>query len=120
MRSCPATGGSQSFSRLVIAVTVLLTLPAFGLASEATTSAPAGLPSQVARWRAVLLGSVLLLLVLIVGALAIIRFSRRYRSYILRRPHEPTPADDVWLLHQLPEESESEPEPPPDSPGESR
>jgi hypothetical protein len=46
----------------------------------------------------------LLFLVFTVATLALVRWSRRFRAVITRRPHPPTPSDDVWRMHRLPEE----------------
>ena len=55
-----------------------------------------------------LLGLLLLLLVLFlvftVATLALVRWSRRFRAAITHRPHPPTPSDDVWRMHRLPQE----------------
>ena len=53
------------------------------------------------------LGMLLLIVVIFAfGSLAMIRWSRRFRSYLLRKPQPPTPAQDVWTMHQLPTKDE--------------
>lgn len=58
------------------------------------------------RWRRTMLLGLVLLLVFAAGSYAIIRFSRNYRRYLLREPPKPTPTDDVWKMHKLPEEED--------------
>jgi len=41
-----------------------------------------------------------------VGSLALIRWSRRFRKQLLRKPKPPTPVEDVWSMHRLPGESD--------------
>jgi hypothetical protein len=54
---------------------------------------------------------VLFFLVILVGIFSIsvfafLRWSRNFRRSLMRRPHPPTPADDVWAMHKLPPELE--------------
>jgi hypothetical protein len=53
-----------------------------------------------------LLAACLLLLVFMVGAYALRRWSRAYRAMLLRRPARPTPTPDIWKMHELPPEIE--------------
>lgn len=60
----------------------------------------------------------LMILVVIFGAglVAFFRWSRRYRAWLLRNPQPPSPSDDVWAMHRLPdddapEETPEEPDP---------
>ena len=70
----------------------------------------------------------LLVLVFCVATLAFMRFSRRFRQWLFRRPLPPTPADDVWVTHRLPPDLDGpdlkgdtgEVSSPPDEPGPSR
>jgi hypothetical protein len=61
--------------------------------------------------------------IFIVATLAMIRFRRRLLAYLTARPAPPTPSDDVWKMHHVPEELlDEEPEeddnsPPRDEPG---
>ncbi|MBP7933463.1 MAG: hypothetical protein KA354_02335 [Phycisphaerae bacterium] len=50
-----------------------------------------------------------------VGTLAFLRWSRRFRQWLLHKPPAATPNGDVWAMHRLPEEEsqESPPEEPP-------
>lgn len=64
---------------------------------------------RMRRWRRTMLLGLLLLVVLAVASVAIIRFSRNYRRYLLKDPRTPTPSDDVWKMHKLPEEEGSAP-----------
>jgi len=45
-------------------------------------------------------------LIFFVAALVIIRFTLRYRAYLFREPNRPTPSEDVWQMHRLPENDE--------------
>jgi hypothetical protein len=55
-----------------------------------------------------------LILVLVVAAITIVVFSRRYRAYLTRGDHKPTPAEDVWSMHRLPPDEEPYSDRPPD------
>ena len=79
-------------------------------AGEAT-SQPSSMrdDQRMRRWRRTMLLGLLLLVVLAVASVAIIRFSRNYRRYLLQDPRTPTPSDDVWKMHKLPEEEGSTP-----------
>lgn len=48
----------------------------------------------------------LLVLIVIFGVstFAFLRWSRRFRHWVFHRPHPPTPSDDVWSMHRLPDE----------------
>ncbi len=61
----------------------------------------------------------LMVLVVIFGAglLAFLRWSRRYKAWILRNPQPPSPSDDVWAMHRLPEEDVLEERPEESGPG---
>lgn len=59
--------------------------------------------------QAVLFWVLVLICVFTFCTLAFLRWSRRYRKYLLARPHPPTPADDIWARHRLPEESNRHP-----------
>ena len=76
-------------------------------------------PTLPPRTLAHKLTEILFLLVVLVGILmvstfALVRWTRRYRKWLLHRPQPPTPSSDVWAMHKLP----SEEEPPPAEPGE--
>ncbi len=53
--------------------------------------------------RQMLFWLVVLVLVFIVSTTAFLRWSRHFRRAILRKPHGPTPDEDVWAMHKLPE-----------------
>lgn len=66
-------------------------------------------PTEQAR----LIQWVLFELVLLVGILAVSLYafklwSRRFRQMLLRKPAAPTPSEDVWAMHRLPEEAPAE------------
>jgi len=52
-----------------------------------------------------------------VGTLAFLRWSRRFRRWLLRKPQPATPDGDVWAMHRLPEDQDlQDEEPPPQEP----
>ena len=51
-----------------------------------------------------LFGLLLLAGVFLVSSYAFVRWSRRFRNQILRKPRPPTPSDDVWAMHRLPDD----------------
>lgn len=63
---------------------------------------------RMVRWRQAFFWSVVLLIIFVIAAGAIIRFSLRFRSYILRDPAPPTQSEDVWAMHKFPEKFEFE------------
>jgi hypothetical protein len=56
--------------------------------------------------QAVLFLVLVLICVFGICTLAFLRWSRRFRKYLLSRPRTATPADDLWARHRLPGESE--------------
>jgi hypothetical protein len=85
--------------------------------------------SQAKLIRNVLFLLVILTVVLVVSLYAFRQWSRRFRQFLLRKPPPPTPSEDAWAMHRLPEDSvaaseepspepeEKSKEPPPDSEG---
>ena len=61
---------------------------------------------RMAMWRLLFFWGVILLLVFLVGAGVIIRFSKRFRTLILSDPSPPTSNEDVWAMHRFPEKFE--------------
>ena len=60
-----------------------------------------------------LIQQVLFMLLVLVGILSVSLYafhlwSRRYRRMLLRKPSPPTPSEDVWAMHQLPENAVEE------------
>ena len=59
-----------------------------------------------------LLVSSLLVIVVLFGCYAVIRFARRYKELVDRSRTKPTPSESVWEMHRLPDswkdDSESE------------
>ncbi len=51
----------------------------------------------------ILFWMVVFFLIFAVSTIAFLRWSRRFRRYILRKPQSPTPSEDVWAMHKLPE-----------------
>lgn len=60
--------------------------------------------TELLRWRQTFFWGVVLLIVFVISAGVIIRFSIRYRRYLLSgRKARPTPTEDVWKMHKLPD-----------------
>jgi hypothetical protein len=60
--------------------------------------------TELLRWRQTFFWGVVLLIVFMISAGVIIRFSIRYRRYLLSgKKSRPTPTEDVWKMHKLPE-----------------
>ena len=51
-----------------------------------------------------------------VGTLAFLRWSRRFRQWLLRKPSTATPDGDVWAMHRLPEDEAEDDQSPPQKP----
>lgn len=71
-----------------------------------TSSAEAARERHFAKWRLVFFWTVVLLIVFVVAAGVIVRFSERFRALLLRGKSRPTPTEDVWLMHKTPEYGE--------------
>lgn len=78
------------------------------LLGQAGTSRPADLAHdpRMIRWQQTIFWSAVVLLVFLIAAWAILRFSVRFRSYVLRDKSPPTPSDDVWSMHRVPKNVE--------------
>lgn len=50
----------------------------------------------------------LLILGLALCFFALIRLGRRYRERLLHQPDKPTPVQDIWAMHKLPEDDQGE------------
>jgi len=59
--------------------------------------------------RQVLFLTLILVLVFAVSTLAFLRWSRKYRRSLLRKPRGPTPSSDVWAMHRLAPEGDAGP-----------
>ncbi len=60
--------------------------------------------TELLRWRQTFFWGVVLLIVFLISAVVIIRFSIRYRRYLLSgKKARPTPTEDVWKMHKLPD-----------------
>lgn len=46
---------------------------------------------------------VMLVIVFVISSTAFLRWSRNFRRSLLRKPKPPTPSEDVWAMHKLPE-----------------
>ena len=58
--------------------------------------------------RDVLVGLLMIVGIFSIGSLAMIRWSRRFRKRLLRKAQPPTPAEDVWAMHRLPNDEKIE------------
>jgi beta-lactamase regulating signal transducer with metallopeptidase domain len=68
--------------------------------------------ARLMKWREMLVWGMVLLIVLVVAVGALVRFSRAYKSFIVRGGSKPTPSEDVWSMHRLPPEEGPEGESP--------
>jgi hypothetical protein len=113
----------RQFALILSAAGIVLIIIGFGLIvhhQEQLESGQISQPPLTAEARALTarqLKQVLFFLVVLVGIFSVsvyafLRWSRSFRRSLLRRPHPPTPADDVWSMHRLPPDVENEPEPP--------
>lgn len=65
--------------------------------------------TELLRWRQTFFWGVVLLIIFLISAGVIIRFSLRYRKYLLSGKSAPTPTEDVWKMHKVPTELMEEP-----------
>lgn len=76
-------------------------------------AAPASRPASMkddpraVKWRSIALLALVLIGILVVAALVIVRFSRRFRGFLLRKPGPPTANEDVWAMHRLPPDEDA-------------
>ncbi|MCG8407342.1 MAG: hypothetical protein MI923_19260 [Phycisphaerales bacterium] len=106
--------------RLIMILASLLLLPSaettlkaqFRGNSDGTTSRPATMNDdpRVRAWWQVMGWGLLLIVIAITCSAAIIIFSRRFKKYLTGGASTPTPSDDVWAMHRLPEERDDEPD----------
>lgn len=93
---------------LFVLLGVFLTLEHHYEIYESAASGPGPLPDNKATARmlqAVLFWLLVLISVFTICTVAFVRWSRRFRKYLLARPHPPTPSSDVWSMHRLPEQA---------------
>lgn len=103
---------------------VELALDEVALQAQAPAGGPETAPSPLlpeARrhgrlLRQVLFLTLILVLVFAVSTLAFLRWSRKYRRSLMRKPRSPTPSSDVWAMHRLAPEGDAGPPPPPQRP----
>lgn len=77
--------------------------------SHAAASQPTSNPAaehQLFRWRQTFFWAAVLVLIFFISVWVVIRFTLRYRAYLFREKTPPTPSDDVWKMHRLPEDEE--------------
>jgi hypothetical protein len=65
---------------------------------------------QARAIRYVLFLTIVLVGVFSVATLAFLRWSRRFRRWLLRKPPPATPDGDVWAMHRLPEQANAPPD----------
>jgi len=73
----------------------------------ATQPAKTKPPLKLIRWWQSIGWGVFLLVILTASAGAIIVFSRRFRAFLTRQAGPPTPSNDVWSMHKLPDEADA-------------
>jgi hypothetical protein len=74
---------------------------------DSAATNPADSNSETRRllhWRQTFFWAIVLVLIFFLAALVIIRFTLRYRAYLFRERQKPTPSEDVWQMHRLPED----------------
>lgn len=108
-----AESSRQRIALVFAGVGLLLVLIGFGLLAHSQASIDSGAlatrpspipPAVKARAiRQMLFWLIVLVLVFMVSTMAFLRWSRHYRRSLLRKPKEPTPSEDVWAMHKLPE-----------------
>lgn len=59
----------------------------------------------------VVLVGLILVLLFFLGSFVLARSARRYRQFCERRRAVPTSSEDVWSMHKLPDDWDSEPDP---------
>jgi len=98
----------------VIAVAACLACESAFAQSPVATSRPADLAHdpRMVLWRQTFFWAVVLFIVFVVAILAILRFTTRFRSYVLRNASSPTSSEDVWAMHKMPEKFEFDDEGP--------
>lgn len=74
--------------------------------------------TELLRWRQTFFWGIVLLIIFLISAGVIIRFSLRYRKYLLSGKSAPTPTEDVWKMHKVPKDELDEPGP--DEPGDDK
>lgn len=73
------------------------TQPATTAQVQAKARAEASAMQRFLFWLLILLG------IFVIGSLAFWRWSRSFRRWMLHEPANPTPAEDVWTMHRLPD-----------------
>jgi hypothetical protein len=78
-----------------------------GLASALQAQPTASRPADAAS-RSILEYMLFLVVVLVgiflVSSFAFLRWSKHFRRRVFREPIRPTPSEDVWSMHRLPDE----------------
>ncbi len=106
-----------AFAYVLIASSALLGSTAPVLAKYQPTTLPAPDESTARLLRGLLLWVGLLFAIFVIASLVLLTWSRRYRRWLFGRSDDrppPTPSEDVWSMHRLPEEESDDAEPPDD------
>lgn len=108
-----AESSRQRIALIFAGIGLVLVLIGFGLLTHSQANVDTGIlatrPSSVppeVKARAIrqlLFWLVVLVLIFLVSTMAFLRWSRHYRRSLLRKPKEPTPSEDVWSMHKLPD-----------------
>ncbi len=93
---------------LILGGVVLVVLHRRDILLHGSPPALAQAASSAQVIRGVLFLSLVLVGIFAVSSLAYLRWSRRFRRLLFHKPAPPTPADDVWRMHRLPDEQEPE------------
>ena len=95
---------------LVAVFAVIWALPDLPARRSSPTTLPAEVVGTTRVARDVLFVALVLLIVFVVSTFAFLRWSRHFRRWMLRKPHSPTPASDVWSMHRVPDEADADPD----------
>lgn len=74
------------------------------VAEEVTEGAAGDNPERIRALPRLLMYVILLVVVCLFGGYALIRFTRRYRAAAERCPIIPTPSNNLWEKHRLPDD----------------
>jgi hypothetical protein len=96
---------SQPPTRLILFAT-FLAQPAPS-SSATTRAATLRDDPRYRRWQNAMTWGLVILITFVTAAAAIVVFSRRFRRWIGREKKKPTPSEDVWAMHKLPEDDPS-------------
>jgi len=104
----------QRIAMLLVVAGILLILVGIGFSlryqdeietlQRPVTSSPSERISQAKAIQRMLFLLLVIVGIFSVGTFAFLRWSRKFRAWILRKPHSATPDSDVWSMYRLPED----------------